>query len=98
MTIWHLNQHRDGSGRRAYKIRFSGRRRVPSLQTHEGHEWLYVLSGRLRLVLGDQDFVLSPGEAAEFSTWTPHWMGVVDEPTEIIAIFGLQGERVHLLT
>ena len=30
----------------------------PTLQTHEGYEWLYVLSGRMRLVLGDQDLVL----------------------------------------
>lgn len=97
MTFWPLNQHPESSGRHAFKIRLAASRRKPTLRTHEGHEWVYVLSGRLRLVLGDQDFVLSPGEAAEFSTWTPHWMGVVDEPTEIIAIFGPHGERVHLL-
>jgi transcriptional regulator with XRE-family HTH domain len=96
MTIWPLNQHPHGSGRHAFKIRLEASRREPKLRTHEGTEWLYVLSGRLRLVLGDHDFVLSPGEAAEFSTWTPHWMGVVDEPTEVIAIFGPDGERVHL--
>ena len=39
---------------------------------HEGQEWIYVLSGRLRLVLGERDFTISPGEAVEFSTWTPH--------------------------
>jgi transcriptional regulator with XRE-family HTH domain len=97
MTIWPLNQHPDRSGQHAFKIRLTGRRRKPTLRTHEGHEWLYVLSGRLRLLLGDDDFVLHPGEAAEFSTWTPHWMGVVDEPAEVIAIFGPHGERVHLL-
>jgi quercetin dioxygenase-like cupin family protein len=96
MTFWPLSHH-ESSGRHAFKIRLTRSRRTPTLRTHEGHEWLYVLSGRLRLVLGDQDLVLSPGEAAEFSTWTPHWMGVVDEPTEIIAIFGPHGERVHLL-
>ena len=47
----------------------------PALQTHEGYEWLYVLSGSLRLVLGTQELVLLPGEAAEFNTRTPHWMG-----------------------
>jgi quercetin dioxygenase-like cupin family protein len=97
MTVWPLNRHPEGSGQHAFKIRLAANRREPTPRTHEGHEWLYVLSGRLRLVLGDDDFVLQPGEAAEFSTWTPHWMGVVDEPTEIIAIFGPQGERVHLL-
>lgn len=35
---------------------------------HEGHEWMYMLSGRLRLVLGDDDFLIGPGEAVEFST------------------------------
>jgi transcriptional regulator with XRE-family HTH domain len=97
MTFWPLNQHPESSGHHAFKIRLASSRRRPTLRTHEGHEWLYVLSGRLRLVLGDQDFVLSPGEAAEFSTWTPHWIGVVDEPAEIIATFGPHGERVHLL-
>jgi transcriptional regulator with XRE-family HTH domain len=97
MTIWPLTQDPGSSGRHAFKLRLPADRRDPMPRSHEGHEWLYVLSGRLRLVLGDQDLVLRPGEAAEFSTWTPHWMGVVDEPTEVIAIFGPHGERVHLL-
>ena len=40
----------------------------PEPRTHDGYEWLYVLSGRMRLVLGDQDLVLGAGEAAEFDT------------------------------
>jgi transcriptional regulator with XRE-family HTH domain len=96
MTVWPLDHHHDRSGRHAFKIHLHADRREPAPSTHEGHEWLYVLSGRLRLLLGDQDLVLHPGEAAEFSTWTPHWMGVVDEPTEVIAILGPHGERVHL--
>lgn len=96
MTFWPLNQHPDGSGQHAFKIRLPGDRREPITRTHEGQEWLYVLSGRVRLVLGDEEFVLGPGEAVEFSTWTPHWMGVVDGPAELIAIFGPHGERVHL--
>jgi hypothetical protein len=47
-------------------------------------------------VLGDEDLILEAGEAAEFSTWTPHWMGAVDGPAEALAIFGPQGERVHM--
>ena len=35
-------------------------RRQPEQQVHEGYEWLYVLSGRLRLLLGEHDFVLAP--------------------------------------
>ncbi len=69
----------------------------PELKTHEGYEWLYVLSGRLRLLLGDRDLVLKPGEAAEFDTHVPHWMGSADqEAVELLVLFGRQGERAHL--
>ncbi len=61
-----------------------------------GSDWLYVLSGRLRLVLGEHEHLLEPGEAAEFSTWTPHWFGAVDGPVEVILVVGPDGERVHL--
>jgi transcriptional regulator with XRE-family HTH domain len=73
-------------------------RTTPNPKTHEGHEWLYVIAGRVRLVLGDDELILEAGEAAEFSTWTPHWMGAVDGPAECLAIFGRQGERVHMRT
>jgi transcriptional regulator with XRE-family HTH domain len=73
------------------------RRTKPELKAHEGYEWIYVLDGRLRLVLGDHDVVLGPGEVAEFDTRVPHWFGAADEePVEFLSLFGRQGERVHL--
>lgn len=69
----------------------------PDLKTHAGFEWVYVLSGRLRLLLGDQNLVLKAGEAAEFDTHVPHWLGADgDQPVELLVLFGLQGERAHL--
>lgn len=69
----------------------------PELQTHEGYDWVYVLSGRLRLLLGEHDVVLGPGEVAEFDTRTPHWMGnPAGEPAEVLGLFGPQGERMHV--
>jgi transcriptional regulator with XRE-family HTH domain len=66
-------------------------------RTHEGYEWLYVIAGRLRLALGDEDFVLTAGEAAEFDTRVPHgFANVGRRPLELLHIFGPQGERVHL--
>ena len=53
----------------------------PQPKTHEGFEWLYVLSGRLRLVLGEHDVVMGSGEAAEFDTRVPHWFACA--PTTI---------------
>ncbi|MFD7700623.1 helix-turn-helix domain-containing protein [Streptomyces caelestis] len=69
----------------------------PQLSTHEGFEWVYVLAGRLRLLLGDETVILKPGEAAEFDTRVPHWLGPDDERTvELLILFGTQGERAHL--
>lgn len=97
ITYWPLTRHGPAGGLHAFKIRVNVRRRRPAeLPVHEGHEWMYVLSGRMRLVLGDDDFLIGPGEAVEFSTWTPHWFVAVDRPAEAIMIFGAHGERVHL--
>ncbi|WP_330250010.1 XRE family transcriptional regulator [Nocardia sp. NBC_00565] len=72
-------------------------RRKPDPQTHEGYEWLYVLNGRLRLILGEHDVILVPGEAAEFDTRVPHWFGAAEaEPVEFLSLFGKQGERAHV--
>ena len=101
ITFWPLTGQGPAGGLHAYKIRISARRRTPpeQLPVHEGHDWMYVLSGRrMRLLLGDRDFTIKPGEAVEFSTWTPHWFGTVDGPVEALALFGLHGERVHLHT
>ncbi|MGK8557630.1 helix-turn-helix domain-containing protein [Nocardia gipuzkoensis] len=69
----------------------------PTPQTHEGFEWLYVLNGHLRLVLGQRDLTLPPGEAAEFDTSVPHWLGSADGgAVELLILFGLQGVRSHV--
>ncbi|WP_181773736.1 helix-turn-helix domain-containing protein [Amycolatopsis pittospori] len=69
----------------------------PTPQTHGGYEWVYVLNGRLRLVVGDRDMVLPPGEAAEFDTALPHWLGSADgHAVETLVLFGPQGERAHV--
>ena len=99
VTYWPLTRSGPANGLQAYKIRVSTRRKPPEeLPVHEGQDWMYVLSGRLRLILGERDFTLKAGEAVEFSTWTPHWFGAVDEAVEAIAIFGPHGERLHLHT
>jgi transcriptional regulator with XRE-family HTH domain len=90
---------RRAGGVQAYKlvIPAGGRRMTPELQTHEGYEWIYVLGGRLRLLLGEEDLVLGPGESAEFDTRVPHWFGSTDTaPVELLSLFGRQGERAHL--
>jgi len=97
MTVLPLSQR--AGGIQAYKLIIPTRspRRERELKTHEGYEWLYVLDGRLRVLLGEHDLILAPGEAAEFDTRVPHWFGAVgDEPVEFLSLFGQQGERAHL--
>jgi transcriptional regulator with XRE-family HTH domain len=87
---------RRAGGIQAFKIIMTAGRE-PELKTHEGYEWVYVLNGRLRMILGDHDLVLKPGEAAEFDTRTPHWFGPAGgESVEFLSLFGKQGERAHL--
>ncbi|CAM3027824.1 XRE family transcriptional regulator [Saccharomonospora xinjiangensis] len=81
----------------AYKIILAPADEEPDPRTHDGYEWLYVLSGQLRLVLAEHDVVLKTGEAAEFDTRLPHWFGNVGPyPAEILSLFGPQGERMHV--
>lgn len=98
ITRWPLTVRGLGGGAHAYRMVIAADSTTPpdALPTHEGMDWVYVVAGRLRLVLGDDEFVIAPGEAVEFSTWTPHWFGAIDGPVEIITIFGPQGERAHL--
>src|SRR5689334_16601915 len=87
---------RQPGGVQAWKIVVPASNHVPQPKSHEGYEWLYVLSGRMRLVLGDHDLVLGPGEVAEFDTRVPHWFGSDGtQPAEVLSLFGPQGERVH---
>ncbi|MBU7597026.1 XRE family transcriptional regulator [Streptomyces sp. P38-E01] len=94
-TVVHLT--RQPGGLQAYKMVLPGERSEPTPMTHEGFEWLYVLAGRLRLVLAEHDLTMGPGEAAEFDTRLPHWFGSADgAPVELLSLFGQQGERIHV--
>ncbi len=81
----------------ALKMILPASRSTPRPCRHEGREWLYVLSGTLRLIVGEHDVELEPGQAAEFDTRAAHWFGSTgDGPVEVLSLLGLQGQRVHL--
>ena len=98
LTMWPLTRHGPAGGLHAFKIVIDAARNTPpaTRKVHDGHDWLYVLGGRLRLVLGDDDLVIEPGEAVEFATTVPHWFGAVDGDVDLLAILGPHGEQVHL--
>ena len=96
-TVIPLTRQPDGA--QAWKIVIPISEVTPAPRAHDGHEWIYVLSGHLRFVLGDQDWVLGPGEVAAFDTRVRHWFGSTgDQPVEILSIFGRPGERMILRT
>jgi transcriptional regulator with XRE-family HTH domain len=88
---------RQPKGLHAWKVIIPPERGEPELRTHEGHEWLYVLSGRLRLIIGDHDINLGPGEVAEFDTSMPHWFGADgDDTVEMLSLLGRHGQQMHV--
>ena len=90
---------RQPDGMQAWKIVIPTSNVTPEPRSHDGDEWIYVLSGHMRFVLGDQDMVLGPGDVASFDTKVPHWFGSTgDEPAEILSIFGRPGERMKVRT
>ncbi len=94
-TVLPLTRQPDGT--QAWKIVIPTSKVAPQLRAHDGHEWIYVLSGHVRLLLGEHDLVLGPGEVAEFDTQVPHWFGSTgQEAAEILSIFGRPGERMNV--
>ncbi len=97
MTILPLSRRTDGLQAFKHVMPASRGHQEPDLRTHEGYEWIYILFGRLRLVLGERDLTLAAGEAAEFDTRVPHWFGNPGaDPVEFLTLFGRQGERMHV--
>lgn len=86
----------EGAAIHTYKITYPPVDTLPDLRVHDGYEWLYVLTGRLRLRLGEQDLVLTRGEAAEFDTRVPHAMHAAGKhPAQVLSIFNGEGIRMH---
>lgn len=81
----------------AWKVIIPPEKGEPELRPHEGQEWLYVLAGRMRLLLGDKDITVEAGEVAEVDTRVPHWFGPAgDQPVEILSLLGRHGHRMHV--
>lgn len=93
-TEWRLTRH-DGRDIVAAKWRLEPSRVPSESQVHPGHDWFFVLSGVVELVLGERTLYVYEGEAADFSTMTPHQVRAHKGPAEIITIFDRTGHRAH---
>lgn len=95
-TTWLLS--RPTGNTFAMKMRLEPVARRSEPRVHPGHDWFFVLEGRVMLVLGDREIVVETGEAAEFGTMTPHAFWAIDEPAEVIMVFDRDGQRAHVHT
>ncbi|MFZ2173905.1 MAG: helix-turn-helix transcriptional regulator [Rhodococcus sp. (in: high G+C Gram-positive bacteria)] len=97
-TTWLLSRERSLNGVSIAKMRITNERPISTdaLPVHPGHEWFTVLSGTARLQLGERTIIINDGNAAEFSTMTPHAISAHDGPVEILTILDHNGERAHL--
>ncbi|MHB1534704.1 MAG: helix-turn-helix domain-containing protein [Acidimicrobiales bacterium] len=93
-TTWMLS--RPTGSTIAVKMRLEPIRRVAEQRVHPGHDWFFVLKGRVRLSLGEREITIEAGEAAEFATMTPHAFTAIDGPAELIMIFDRDGQRAHV--
>ncbi|MGN6599036.1 MAG: cupin domain-containing protein, partial [Actinomycetes bacterium] len=82
----------------ALKMRLEPTRSPVTPRVHPGHDWLFVLSGRIRLTLGDREIIVAAGEAAEFATMTPHAFAAVGRPAEVLMVFDRDGQQAHART
>jgi DNA-binding XRE family transcriptional regulator/quercetin dioxygenase-like cupin family protein len=80
----------------AAKMRLQPTRKVPEPRVHPGHDWFFVMEGRVRLSLGEREITVETGEAADFATMTPHAFAAIDRPAELIVIFDRDGQRAHV--
>ncbi len=98
-TVWPLSRTDSTSDIVASKWRLDPSDDAPlppgELPVHPGHDWFFVLDGTIELTLGERTIVVEAGEAAEFSTMTPHRIAARGGPAEILTVFDRTGHRTH---
>jgi transcriptional regulator with XRE-family HTH domain len=93
-TTWMLS--RPTASTIAVKMRIEPTGRTEQQRVHPGHDWFFVITGRVRLSLGEREITVQAGESAEFTTMTPHALAAIDGPAELIMIFDRDGQRAHV--
>jgi transcriptional regulator with XRE-family HTH domain len=95
-VTWMLTRGDEPHGLAVAKIRLLHTRPRREQRVHPGYEWFTVLSGTVRLQLGERVILVEAGQAAQFSTMSPHAITAYGAPAEVIVIFDRDGRRAHL--
>lgn len=58
----------------------------PELVSHKGQEFNYCLEGKMKVVIGDSEYVLEPGDSLYFNSMIPHKMVAIDNEAKFLTI------------
>ncbi|QTZ95896.1 helix-turn-helix domain-containing protein [Streptomyces auratus] len=101
LTTWVLTKDNGPQGLTVAKMRITdpaGSVTPDDFGVHPGRDWFTVLSGTVVLYLGERVIRIEAGQAASFSTMTPHTLRSDRGPAEILCVLDHNGERSHLHT
>jgi transcriptional regulator with XRE-family HTH domain len=56
------------------------------MSSHEGEEFIIVVSGKVKLVYGKEMHTLSAGDSVYYNSLVPHYLGSFEGPAEIFAV------------
>jgi quercetin dioxygenase-like cupin family protein len=81
----------------ALRLTIGPDRPPPASVRHPGEEWLYVLSGTLRLDYDGNGHELRAGMAAHFDAEVPHRLGAHRSEAEVLLVVAKPVRNLHAL-
>ncbi len=72
LTYTPLSRPERAANMQPIRVTVPADREGDEMYRHDGEEWLFVLSGTLRLALADEVHTLRPGDSAHFDARVPH--------------------------
>ena len=61
--------------------------------THSGHEWMFVLEGRLKFYVGNETFVMGPRDSLYFDPNLPHGIEPITKKAVYLVVFTQSHDR-----
>ena len=59
----------------------------PALHSHDGQEFNWLVSGRMRFYIANSEYIMEPGDSVYFNSSIPHAMEALDnKPVQFLAI------------
>ncbi len=96
LTYTPLSQPERAAAMQPIRVTVPARREGDEMYRHDGEEWLFVLSGTLRLALADEVHTLRPGDAAHFDARVPHRLSALHGTDAELILVACAAPRVLL--